>query len=154
VSVIAGGGCVLVLDGRDCAGLHAARGHVRAAYRATGTTVPEFIEDMLHAASEVAQRWHAWVATSATASDVLPQLDALASEATQSRWLTTREAAVLIGITDRAVRQAAQEGRIRGQRCNGRGTWLIAEDSAIAYRRGRAGDDTESGGTAREGGPA
>jgi len=107
---------------------------------------------MLQAVAKVADGWHAWSA-SAPASESLPQVDALASEPTQSRWLTTREAANLIGITDRAVRQAAQEGRLTGQRCDGRGAWLIAEESATAYQESRAGDAT-TGVATREGGLA
>ena len=74
------------------------------------------------------------VATSATASDI-GSTEVEIAPATKD-FLTSSEAAHLIGISDRAVRLACQTGRLPAVR-NGR-SWLVDPDDAENYRRTRA----------------
>jgi excisionase family DNA binding protein len=46
--------------------------------------------------------------------------------------LTTREAGEVLGITDRAVRQAIKEGRLAAESIGGR--WLIKTEDVTTYR--------------------
>lgn len=50
-------------------------------------------------------------------------------------YLDTRDAAALLGISDRAVRKACDLGKLRASRVAGH--WLIEEADALAYREQR-----------------
>lgn len=59
-----------------------------------------------------------------------------ASEAEElPRWITVQEAAYRLYVTDRAVRLAIQEGRLKATRQHNR--WLIATEDFIHYQNAR-----------------
>ena len=137
VVLVPGDGGVL-LSGEECAYLAASAPLVRAGWRQNGHAVPVALQRTLEAVDAAARLWRESLATSAPTSAPLPQLPPSGSETPPSRWISTQEAADLVGVTARAVRDAAESGRILGQkRGDGAGTWLISEASAEEYARTR-----------------
>lgn len=76
------------------------------------------------------QELSAGSAVAAAGSDVPESASVGAGE-----YLDTRDAAALLGISDRAVRKACDLGRLRASRVAGH--WLIEEADALAYREQR-----------------
>lgn len=71
--------------------------------------------------------------TSATGSEVEPEPEVPRES---SQWLSTGQAAGLLGITDRAVRLAIREGRLEAQQVAGR--YRISRPNFEHYRAARA----------------
>lgn len=46
----------------------------------------------------------------------------------QQRWLTTREAARMLGVSERHVRRMAAAGRLKAWRVAGEGRWRVMLD--------------------------
>lgn len=72
-------------------------------------------------------------ATSAGGSAVVVEAEVVAP----SEYMTTSRAADVLGITDRGVRLACNQGRIPATRVDGR--WQLDPDGVAAYRRTRMG---------------
>ena len=77
----------------------------------------------------------------------VPRLVADGSAAASCGWLTTRQAAELVGITPRAILKARARGRLTGRREAGSTVWEIDAASALELRDARhrrAGNDDDS----------
>lgn len=70
--------------------------------------------------------------TTATGSPHPPAPEA----ATRSTWLSTAQAADILGVTDRAVRLAITEHRLNAQQIDGR--WRISREDLEHFRAARA----------------
>lgn len=124
-------GPVAVVSGRTAAWLLAVAdlARLRIAHRGMDAE----IDNQLLAVTHVANAWRA--ATSATSADSGSALDELPEVAPGSKSMTTRTAAERIGITDRAVRLACDEGRIPATRVNGR--WQLERSAVEDFRSTR-----------------
>lgn len=72
----------------------------------------------------------AWRASATGSADaVRPEVGAGSQE------LSTREAADLLHVTDRAIRQAITDGRLQAQRIGSR--WVLQRENVEHYRAGR-----------------
>jgi len=123
---------VAVISGRTAAWLLSIADlpRLRIAHRGTDAEV----DSQLLALTHVANAWRA--ATSATSADSGSALDELPEVAPASKVMTTKTAAERIGITDRAVRLACDQGRIPATRVVGR--WQLERSDVDAYCRFRA----------------
>jgi hypothetical protein len=70
---------------------------------------------------------------------LLPEAEAESAEVAEDLgvWLRSVEAADLVGITDRAIRDACVSGRLVAHQISG-GAWRISRQSAMDYRRIRS----------------
>jgi len=50
-----------------------------------------------------------------------------------SEWITARQAALILGLTSRRVRQIIQEGKLIARKVGN--LWLIKRDSVYNYKR-------------------
>lgn len=82
----------------------------------------------LAALEQAAAEWRAWREASASGSPAVPPQAAAAG----SGVCDTAEAAALLGVTPRRVRQLAGEGRLRAWRRSGR--WLVSRADVATYR--------------------
>ncbi|MCW2538573.1 MAG: hypothetical protein JWN95_298 [Frankiales bacterium] len=129
---------VVILDAEDSALFAACARQIRAAWRANGAGVPASVEVALRHLTEAAVLYHATRTASVVASDSLPLLDEMASVALDCVWLSASEAAVELGISSRAVRDAAESGRLAGRkRGGGRGAWQVTQESVAEYAAAR-----------------
>lgn len=83
------------------------------------------VDSVLVALHHAALAWR----TSVTGSDQAPEAEEL------PRWITVKEAADLLDLTDRAVRLACQEGRLKARQEQGQ--WRIAQEDFIHYQNAR-----------------
>lgn len=76
---------------------------------------------------------HRHAATSATGSDsaAAPEVDS-----SLQRWMSTKQAGQLVGLSDRAVRYACESGRLAAQKVAGR--YRISRSSLNQYRHDQA----------------
>jgi hypothetical protein len=105
--------------------------------RRNGSSVPagvlELVDD-IRAAGGGGERILARAVVAASAATV-PRFAASGTEAAlSSRWLTCAEVSTLLGIQERAVRKACQEGRLSARQKAGRSAWEISEASAQAMK--------------------
>ena len=88
------------------------------------------VDAQLMALHLAALRWR----TSATGSEAAPEPEVPPSSSTP--WVSTSEAADLLGITDRAVRLACKAGAMGARRVGDR--WRISREAVKQYRAARA----------------
>jgi excisionase family DNA binding protein len=86
------------------------------------------VDSVLVALTVAAMQWR----TSATGSTQAPEPEAAA----QSPWVSSTQAADLLGITARAVRLAIGEQRLPAEQVDGR--WRIAREDVEHYRASRS----------------
>ncbi len=96
-------------------------------------TDPE-VDAQLGALTYVGNLWR--TATSATSAATGSGLVEVPEVAASSGFMSSTEAADLLGVTDRAVRLACTGGRLPAARIDGR--WQISRDDFDTYRRTRA----------------
>ncbi|WP_030543102.1 helix-turn-helix domain-containing protein [Streptomyces albus] len=82
------------------------------------------LDSVLVALATAAAAWR----TSATGSPLAPVPEA----APPCPWLSTTEAAAVLGITDRAVRLACETGRLDAEHVGGR--WRVSREAAAHYQ--------------------
>lgn len=116
---------VVLVPARIAAWLTANTGLSKVRVTARGTD-PELYA-VLHDLYVAALEWRA----SVTGSTSPPEPEATAL----SKWMTTTEVAGQLNITDRAVRLAIAEGRLKAEQTEGR--WRIARENFEHYRQAR-----------------
>lgn len=121
------GAPVVVIPARVCAWLerYARLNEVRIRERGTD---PE-VDAVLVALRLAALTWR----TTATGTPIAAKPEALAD---LNQWLSTTQAADILYITDRAVRLAIQENRLKATNVNGR--WRITREDIQHFRAAKA----------------
>lgn len=106
--IIGKDGPAVVLDARACAWLeqYARLSSVRKDFRGTDPHISQQLEEIRYAA----MAW--WRASASTGTEH----DSEAEVAAPSKWLTTGQAADLLGITSRAVRLAIARGDVPAEK--------------------------------------
>lgn len=122
-----GDGAVVVVPARIAARLDALLNLRRLRIDVRGRDAE--LDAVLIALGVAAAAWR----TTATGSDQAPQPEA----DPHSEWLSTSEAADLLGVTDRRVRQEITGGRLVARRVAGR--WRISREDVEQYRATRMG---------------
>lgn len=119
-------GTVVLVPARVAAWLarHTDLKKVRVAARGTDPELYAVLHDLYVAGLE----WR----TSATGSGEVAHPE----EAAPSKWVSTTQAAELVGISSRAVRLAVAEQRLPAQQVAGR--WRIAREDVEQYKAARA----------------
>lgn len=119
-------GPAVVLSARTAAWLerYADLTSLRVRVRGTDPAISRELEEIRYAAMS----WRSSV--SGTEAAVAPE------PVTSSGWLTTTQAAGLVGVTDRAIRKAIAEGRLISTEVNGR--HRVSREDLEHYRAARA----------------
>ncbi|WP_171467684.1 helix-turn-helix domain-containing protein [Cellulosimicrobium sp. 72-3] len=120
-------GPAVMVPARVAAWLEVRAGLSSVRAKARGTD-PE-VDAVLFALRMAGLAWR----TSATGSEVEPEPEVPRES---SQWLSTGQAAELLGITDRAVRLAIREGRLDAEQVAGR--YRISRPNFEHYRAARA----------------
>jgi len=118
-------GMAVVLDARTCAWLehYAKLRDLRVRVRGTDPHISKQLEQIRAAA----MAWRS--SATGTEQDVQPELGP------QSEWLSTREAADMLRITERGARKAIADGRLNATQVAGR--WRISREDLEHYRATR-----------------
>lgn len=128
----------VVLSPAEAGLLAVARASVVAHWRRAGIVPPQLerVLDELELVAREHQR-----ARTAVATAEVPAV-AASSTADDGTWITARECAELVGLSERGVRDALESGRLAGRkRGRGRGLWVVELGSALAYRDRRRGPE-------------
>ena len=138
----------MLLEDADAYELARHAGLMRRAARLDGRSLPLRLLQLLEVLERHAESLPLSVATKAAthpasqvapeASQVAPELATQASHDRESQWLSTRAAAELVGVSPRAVRDAAQRNRVKARRRGrGRGVLEVDVESARRWKRER-----------------
>lgn len=134
-----GGG--VLLSAADCLLLDRSLRELLAAVTARNGATPRELEAIVADVHRVARRVRART-SSAQITESRGHVDAadspgLPSSPASDEWLTTQEAAKVLGMSDRQVRRLVGAGVLYGTRRAGRGAWLISAGSTAAMLAAR-----------------
>lgn len=124
-------GPVVILSARVCAylGRYGGLDQFRVSHRGRDGEV----DAALQAISAVAKKWRDSATGTKVAGPAEPEPQSGQAETT---WMTTTRAGTLLGVTDRAIRKAIQEGRMPGAKRVGK-QWQVTRADVEHFRAGR-----------------
>ena len=129
-------GAAAVLTDRLCGYLVRSEQDILAGWRRDGLAPPLDLVEALATWRAIAVEARLAAKSGAsepTSSELVPELGDCGSAAAVS-WMTVKEAAERLEISERAVTKAIQEGRLSGRRIAGGSRWEVTDASVDRYR--------------------